>query len=282
MSPDNRDVAALVGELGVLKRRYDGLRSARQRLLLQALATCRAYAGGDKEAGAKLYKEPPPELEAWLAPYMAAIEPLETAIKDQEKLLTGLGRRLPVADWAAGIDGLSPRFLAMLVGEAGTGPGEFRTVAGLWKRFGLAVLDGARQRRITGDAALEHGYCARRRALMWNVGESMIRRQISKGAAIGDYGRLYQERKVYEATKTDRPIVAHSRAKRYIEKRLLRELWKAWRAAVPNPDRSAGVTPPPESVAPADPDATRPAADIYAEPGRETPPAGPEAREAAE
>ena len=233
---DNQPAHALVGEINVMKRRYDDLRRARQRLELQAMSTCRSYLSGDKEQGAKLYRSPTAEIQAWLAPYMEAMGPLDLAIKAQEKLLTKLGKQLPVIEWANGIAGLSPRFLALIVGECGIGPGEYRTVSALWKRMGLAVIGGERQRRVTGDAAIEHGYVARRRSLMWNIGESIIKQQVRKcdddvRMAIGDYGRIYLERKVYEATKTDRPIIAHNRAKRYMEKRLLRELWRAWRRA---------------------------------------------------
>lgn len=233
---DTQCRTALVGEINVVKRRYDDLRRARQRLELQAMATCRSYLGGDKEAGAKLYRLPTVEISAWLAPYVAAMEPLDAAISEQEKLLTKLGKQLPVIEWAGDVAGLSPRFLAMIVGECGVGPGEYRTVSALWKRMGLAVIGGERQRRVTGDAAIEHGYVARRRSLMWNIGESIIKQQVRKGDdetrhAIGPYGQVYLDRKVYEATKTDKPIIAHNRAKRYMEKRLLRELWRAWRRA---------------------------------------------------
>ena len=54
--------------------------------------------------------------------------------------------------------------------------------------------------------------------------------------AINPWGALYVERKAYElAREVDgKPMTAmhaHNRAKRYVEKRLLRELWKAWRVA---------------------------------------------------
>jgi hypothetical protein len=271
------DPDPLVAELTVLKRRYDALRSAKQRLLLQALATCRSYAGGDKELGAKLYRDPPPELAAWLVPYSAAMAPLDVAIAEQEKLLTKLGKQLPVWDWAAPILGLSSRFLAMVVAEAGTGPGDYRTPSALWKRMGLAVIDGQRQRKVAGEGAIEQGYVGRRRALLWNIGESIIRKQVRKGGvAIGELGQLYLDRKAYEAERAERPIVAHNRAKRYVEKRLLRELWKAWRAATrpaaigntePNgkpppaetdPDRSAKDVADAVDITPADPDTDPP------------------------
>ncbi|MGN6290429.1 MAG: hypothetical protein ACTHNA_14335 [Sphingopyxis terrae] len=248
VSADNQTPRALVGEIAAVYRRYEDLRRARQRLELQAMATCRIVCGGDKVAGAKLYKSPTPEVAVWLAPYEAAMAPLTDAIKEQEKLLTKLGKQLPVAKWADTVPGLSHRFLAAIVGECGIGPGEYRSVSALWKRMGMAVINGGRQRRVTGDAALEHGYVARRRSLMWNIGDQVAVRQGIRNpkdedgkptgaVAINEWGALYLERKEYELARESEPgkpmtpMHAHNRAKRYVEKRLLRELWKAWRKA---------------------------------------------------
>ena len=246
--PDaNQAAGALVGEITAVYRRYEDLRRARQRIELQAIATCRNVCGGDKTEGMKLYKSPTPQVAVWLTPYEAAMQPLTDAIKEQEKLLTKLGKRLPVAAWADTVPGLSHRFLSAIVGECGIGPGEFKSVSALWKRMGMAVINGGRQRRVTGEAALEHGYVARRRALMWNIGDQVAVRQGVRnpkdedgkptGAVpINPWGALYIERKAYELAreidgKPVTPMHAHNRAKRYVEKRLLRELWQVWRQA---------------------------------------------------
>lgn len=239
---DTQGLVALVGEITAVYRRYEDLRRARQRIELQAIATCRNVCGGDKTEGMKLYKSPTPQVVVWLTPYEAAMAPLTDAIKAQEKLLTKLGKQLPVAAWADTVPGLSHRFLAAIVGECGIGPGEFKSVSALWKRMGMAVIGGERQRRVTGDAALEHGYVARRRALMWNIGDQVAVRQGVRNpkdddgkptgaVAINPWGALYLERKAYELARECTPMHSHNRAKRYVEKRLLRELWKAWRRA---------------------------------------------------
>lgn len=236
------DCARLTAECIAYYGRYVDLRRARQRLELQGMAMCRSLCGGDKTEGAKLYKKPTPEVEIWLEPYSMAMAPLDVRIKDHEKHLTKLGSQFHVKEWMGSINGLSPRFLAMIVGEAGAGPGDFKSVSALWKRMGLAVINGERQRRVTGDMAIIHGYVARRRSLMWNIGESIIKQQVrnpkgddgkplGEAQAIGYFGQVYLERKAYELARTDdvTPMLAHNRAKRYMEKRLLRELWKAWR-----------------------------------------------------
>lgn len=254
---ENQSLSALVGEITAVYRRYEDLRRARQRIELQAIATCRNVCGGDKIEGMKLYKSPTPQVEVWLTPYRLAMQPLDAAIQEQEKLLTKLGKALPVREWADSVPGLSPRFLAAIVGECGIGPGEFRSVSALWKRMGMAVINGERQRRVTGDAAIEHGYVARRRALMWNIGDQVAVRQGIRNpkdeegkptgaTAFNEWGALYLERKAYLTAKNEAgeyverkgakdgklsPMHIHNDAKRYVEKRLLRELWKAWRRA---------------------------------------------------
>jgi hypothetical protein len=110
----------------------------------------------------------------------------------------------------------------------------------VWKRMGMAVIDGGRQRRVAGDAALLHGYSPARRSIMWNIGACLIKAQVRSAkdeegnklasTAIGPYGQLYIDRKAMEAERVDSAAHAHNRAQRYVEKRLLRDMWKAWRA----------------------------------------------------
>lgn len=257
-SIETRDDEALVGNLAMETRRYVDLRRAHQRLDLQAKAMCRYSCSGDKVEGAKLYakamKDVAHPLRVWIQPYLDAMAPVESAIDRQAKEIEKLAKLLPVVDWVASVSGLSNRFTGLIVGECGAPPGEFKSVSALWKRMGLAVIDGGRQRKVAGDAAIEHGYVARRRALMWNIGESIIKQQVRSEKddqakkiegtdyAIGYYGQVYLDRKAYERERVETKAQAHNRAKRYLEKRLLRELWKAWRSAIFN---SASVRPTP-------------------------------------
>jgi hypothetical protein len=61
---------------------------------------------------------------------------------------------------------------------------------------------------------------------MWNIGDALI-----KGNRAGKYRTFYLRRKEYELQRDPemKPIKAHRRAQRYMEKRLLRDLWRAWR-----------------------------------------------------
>jgi hypothetical protein len=151
--------------------------------------------------------------------------------------------------------------LAALVGEAGD-IGQWRTVSGLWKRMGVAVIDGQRQRMVAdAEAAIVHGYSPSRRSVLWNVGGSIIggmgrgvRPFVGEDIDARDdwtaYQKIFAKRLRYEAERDPEkhgrsPVKdaktgqmresfsahAAARSKRYVENRLLRDLWVAWRRA---------------------------------------------------
>lgn len=239
-------------------RRMDMLR-ARQRLELQAQAICRRFVDGDKTKAAKLWaevrKDDSHELRIWLAPFLAAIAPLDAAKSDIEKTLTKLVKQQPIHEWAKGISGLGEVSLAGIIGESGIGPGEYRTVSALWKRMGLAVIGGGRQRRVTGSEGIEHGYNAERRSHMWNIGGCIMKAQLRsqkdeagkkiEGSeySLGELGEVYLNRKAYLRERDPERSAAHihNDAKRYMEKRLLRQLWQQWRQAKLAPEPSETV-----------------------------------------
>ncbi len=226
------------------RRRWDLIR-ARQRLELQAQAVCRRLNDGDKAKAAKLWaavkKDETHELRAWLGPWLMAMQPLLDEQGKTEKYLAKLVKRLPVYEWVKGVSGLGDVSFSAIVGECAAPVGEYKSPSAVWKRMGLAVINGERQRRVAGEAAIEHGYNAERRAIMWNIGDGLIKAQVrqvkdaegndtGERLTLGEYGALYLERKAYEATRVETAAHAHNRAKRYMEKRLLKNLWRAWRA----------------------------------------------------
>jgi hypothetical protein len=242
--------------------RQDMLR-ARQRLELQAKAICRRLMEGDKVAGAKLYQQviaaDVHPLRAALDPFLVAMEPLGAAKRAIERDLEKQARELSIFAWAESVRGLGALSLAGIIGECAIGPGDYRNPSALWKRMGLAVIAGGRQRRVTGADALEHGYNAERRSLMWNIGGAIMKAQLraprdddgkrtdGETVAIGPLGQLYLDRKAYlierEAGRDEpwTPMHIHNDAKRYVEKRLLRSLWQEWRRAIESPQTRLGV-----------------------------------------
>lgn len=166
-----------------------------------------------------------------------------------EKDMVKLVKALPVYPWAEGVRGFGALSLACIVGEAGD-LAAYANPSKLWKRMGLAVMGDVRQGGLAkgapADAWVEHGYSARRRSTMWVIGDCLI-----KSNRDGAYRTLYLDRKEYELQRDPemKPIKAHRRAQRYMEKRLLRDLWRAWREAegllspiVEVPPANAGLT----------------------------------------
>lgn len=163
-----------------------------------------------------------------------------------EREMRRVAETLPVAPWVAAQRGFSTLGLAVLVGETGdlanySGPGK------VWKRLGLACLDGARQGSIppnlTGKARSEawasRGYSPVRRAEVYAfVDDVMLRAQWraekddAPAHAIGPYGEVYAERKAWNLARDLRPAHAERDARRFMAKRFIRDMWVAWQEAV--------------------------------------------------
>jgi hypothetical protein len=167
------------------------------------------------------------------------------ATKEMERL----ARLLPAWEgFGEGVKGFGARSLAVIVGEAGD-LSHYGNPAKLWKRMGLAVMAGIRQGGLRKTASAEdwiaHGYSARRRSFMFVIGDVLIKNQNA-------YREVYLARKEIERAKavaaglTVAPAAkipakrkaefmsdghVHRRAQRYMEKRLLRDLWRSWRRA---------------------------------------------------
>lgn len=144
-----------------------------------------------------------------------------------EKSLEKLAKQLPVYPWVASVRGFGAGSLAAIVGECGD-LDNYANPAKVWKRMGLAVIDGERQRKVTGADALDHGYAPQRRAIMWNIGECLVKQND------GEYRAYYESEKarIAELHPDFTPALVNNRAKRHMTKRLLRDLWRQWREPV--------------------------------------------------
>jgi len=158
-----------------------------------------------------------------------------SCMKDMAKLAA----LLPAAEFVRRTRGFGFPGYAQTIGEAGE-LSKYGNPGKLWKRMGLAVFDGKSQRKVTGDAAIEQGYCPRRRSIMWRIGDSMI-----KGNKDG-YRTLYDERKAMEVVRSPEmtKMHAHRRAQRYMEKRLLKDLWREWRGQGLSEPHGTSAAPP--------------------------------------
>lgn len=221
----------IISEIKELHRKRVDFHRTEKATTLRIKAVCRRLCDGDKTEAEKLYKaldslNHPQALYAadYVEPMRQAKNVLEVERKKCEKQAGKLAKQLPVWSWVEGVRGVGPLALAQIIGEAGD-LGNYPNPAKLWKRMGLAVINGERQRKVSGAAALEHGYSPERRSIMFVIGDSIIK-------CGGYYADLYRARKQIEETKLLEGTKGHhhNRAKRYMEKKLLRDLWAAWKA----------------------------------------------------
>lgn len=214
-------------------------------------------------------------------------------IEDQTtKSLEKLAKQLPAYEWVKSVRGFGAVSFARIVGEAGD-ISVYSNPAKLWKRMGLAVMSGQRQgnpgKGATAVDWTEHGYSGRRRSISWQMADTLFRAQWRgekdgiPAHAIGPYGEDYARKKAEYAVRIEAtadlpatdpakwtPARADKAARRYMEKAVLRDLWREWRRGAkvattspvrvppdapvtdPIPDRSAKVVPTPGVLAPTD------------------------------
>jgi hypothetical protein len=246
---DTRFGNATIAEIIVLSRQRRGLHRAEKSLTLQIKANCRWLCDGDKKDAAVLYRamfsgrathQHVDKAHAVNAAFINARLIVAEERDTKERRLRELAKDLPAADFVTDTPGFDWLSLALIVGDAGD-LSAYANPAKLWKRFGLAVMpDGGAQRRVKdAKLAVEFGFAPQRRALIWAIGQAVFFAQSQRTdketgeikREAGPYRVLYDERKALEKKKApDAPPILHDkRAHRYCQKRLLRELWKAWR-----------------------------------------------------
>lgn len=224
----------LIGELILQCRIRKQVLRARTRLSNQVDAQERLISGklkAGKEAKNQFVISPVARAAAEHAsPVLAQhLKSLTDCQKPYDKAIEKLAKQLPVWAWVADVRGCGASMLGQIIGETGD-LSNYSNPAKVWKRMGLAVMpDGQRQRRVTGEEAIAHGYDAERRSLMYVLGDCLIKQN-----GEGVYRKLYDERKVLELARLPedakgRQGWAHARASRYMQKRFLVHLWEKWR-----------------------------------------------------
>ena len=162
------------------------------------------------------------EINAAVRPNVVACLP---AIVNQNELvdrlddeLEALAEKLPAAEWVSSVRGFGLKSFALIIGETGD-LSNYANPAKVWKRMRMSVeVD-----KESGKARREVG--GRRRSIVWIAGDCLVKQNR------GEYRALYDARKEYESGRVETKMHAHRRAQRYMEKRLLRDLWRAWREA---------------------------------------------------
>lgn len=190
-----------------------------------------------------------PEFVEWQSVIMASMRgrlPMSNLEDVTRSRMEELAEQLPVAAWwREHVFSSSLISLARIIAETGDLSG-YATVSKVWKRMGLAVMDGKRQGGLLKTAAKEdwiaHGYNPKRRAIMFVVGDSLVKsndgyravylaekeRQRAKaeaeGLTVAPSAKIPAKRK--DEFRSDGHV--HKRAQRYMEKQLLADLWAAW------------------------------------------------------
>lgn len=133
-----------------------GFDRAKEKSKKAAFTKARAYRAA-VEARGEGYREDDDHAHFALAaldPLILAELPTREAYGRQrdglEAEMRRLARLLPSADFVAGVRGLDWLGFGVLAAESGIPFADWRTVSGLWKHMGMAVIDGARQRGISG------------------------------------------------------------------------------------------------------------------------------------
>lgn len=186
---------------------------------------------------------------------LASVAPWEMEEAACKRRAEKLAKKLPVWDgFAKDILGLGPGGIATIIGEAGD-LNKYDRESKLWKRMGVGVIgpgDGIADHRqgnpgpgATNQDWIAEGYNRYRRSRLYSaVAEPLLK------CKEGPYRAIYDRRVEYEiaraeasgltvAYSADIPkarrdeffprMAIHRRAHRYMEKRLLRHLWRAWR-----------------------------------------------------
>jgi hypothetical protein len=170
-----------------------------------------------------------------------AARPWGTLRESAENEMTEAARRLPIAHMVENVKGLGYLGLAIIVAEAGD-IGAYANVQNLFKRLGLGVFGDRRQGNPEGDGEekrqgyIAHGYNPHRRSEIWTITHSLLMGQLrgAGDAGPGPYGAIYAAKKAeYAASERGwSPKHIDNAARRYAGKKLIRHLWRNWRAAM--------------------------------------------------
>ncbi len=177
-----------------------------------------------------------------LYPFIVAYIPIEEERKRAEKEMVNEVTRLPVFEWFQSIPGIAELATATIIGEAGN-LHNYATVSKLWKRMGLAVINGERQgSNVKGnkEKAIAHGYNRQRRSAMYVIGDSVMKKRNTHPNEYGDRydrerARAISEHPDWVNPKDGRSKHAHLHAQRIMEKEILKDAWKQWRNLMPQP-----------------------------------------------
>ena len=116
----------------------------------------------------------------------------------------------------------------------------------VWKRLGVAVIDGEPQRRTTNKELAEKlGFKPDRRAVIWQIADNLMKQNYTgkkrrtkdregESGVPGLYRRIYDERKAHERAEHPDYSLSHTHkmAHKYMSKIFVKHWFQAWRDQV--------------------------------------------------
>lgn len=256
------DLAVVLGDIREHYRLRCDYHSAEKRLTLQIKSVARRHGAPKGTEGKTTYKswfemacEKYGHFELNVRPLEESRVALEKVRLFQEKTVERLAKELPVWAWVERVAGVGALMLGQIIAECGD-LGLYASPAKVWKRMGVGLFERlagewSRQRKLKGDEGKRAGYSPRRAAVVFNLGDGLIRagaREVKKAESEKvELYSLYLTRKIQESLKPAcnavlktggickskdgdycKPGHMHNRARRYIAKRFLRDLWREW------------------------------------------------------
>jgi hypothetical protein len=166
--------------------------------------------------------------------------PLDEYRKAMEKEMENIVTELPICDWWVSHPGMSYGGLAVLIGEIGN-LNDYDSLPKIWKRMGVAPQECYRMEKKDGTTAIAKP--RQRRSVRYTIGDAVIKNNVTidpetKKRTPAKYRSIYLWRKEVESKShpewvaAGKKMIIHLRAQRYMEKIILRDMWKAWIAAM--------------------------------------------------
>jgi hypothetical protein len=173
------------------------------------------------------------------AALFAARDLVHQARKIRERGIEELVKKSPgMCKFERSVHGVGHKLIGLLIAELGSAGDDHTPIlfqplnnkqdrrdqeSDARKRMGVALVNGIRQHRTTDkDLAEAFGYNPKRRSLLWNIGDCLIKH----GKRIDSkYYRMYSERKAFELTRVNgsKAPLLHAHRRRF-----LRHLLAAW------------------------------------------------------
>jgi hypothetical protein len=161
-----------------------------------------------------------------LAPFLAALGPIQAALAEREQELESLAAELPLADWIAETPGFALMSLAGIVGFAGD-LSRFPTPGKLEVMMSIGFVGGERQRRVAKDSerAVAMRFAPERRAFLYTLAKGAMMNRSEPWRSIYDQRKTLEETTRPDASKGHRD----NSALRVTARHMLRAVWREWR-----------------------------------------------------